>query len=255
LRDIGRHQTFPCPCDQIDVPSRILLKFLAVASERFDRNLSGGEVNGLRRHGTNCNFSQSALSPGWRPRGGGSAIGAQNALRALTRSLGRVSNVAKEQNLPSLQETRVSIALAPVKPAASADLGAPLVESTSVKKGRAQEHLQPLDDGKIGRRFQGFRITAIKTIEGGLPTAKVFVTFEVFGDNTAAPDKGVGFDAVLFAGETPLTCLSSTSLFLPYANFWYPNSFVFDIPLADFDQTDRMDFIAKPEPVRTIEAP
>jgi hypothetical protein len=188
-------------------------------------------------------------------RSGGLAIGAQNALWALTRSFGRVSNVAKEHILPSLQETRISIALAPAKPAGSAELGAPLVESTLVKKGRAQEHLQCLEDGQIGRRFQGFRVTAIKTIEGGLPTAKLFVAFEVFGDNTAAPVDGVGFDAVLFAGETPLTCLSSSSLFLPYANFWYPNSFVFDLPLADFDQADRLDFIAKPEPVRTIEIP
>jgi hypothetical protein len=107
-------------------------------------------------------------------------------------------------------------------------------------------------DGKIGRRFQDIRVIAIKTDEAGVLSAKIFVQFEVFGDNTAAPANGVGFDAALFAGARALASLSSSSLFLPYANFWYPNRFVFDVSAADFDQADRLEFIAKPEEVRLV---
>jgi hypothetical protein len=153
--------------------------------------------------------------------------------------------------LPSLQETRTVVTLAPAKPAGLADLGAPLDDAV-VKKGRVHEYLQLLTDGKIGRRFQDIRIIGIKTVEAGVPSAKLFVQFEVFGDNTAAPANGVGFEAVLFAGSQQLASLSSSSLFLPYANFWYPNRFVFEMTIADFDQTDRLEFIAKPEDVRAV---
>ena len=96
------------------------------------------------------------------------------------------------------------------------------------------------------------RVRTISTIEAAVPTAKVFVQFEVFGDNTAAPPNGVGFDAVLHAGTQQLASLSSSSLFMPYANFWYPNRFVFEVPIADFEPADRFEFVAKPEEVRTI---
>jgi hypothetical protein len=90
--------------------------------------------------------------------------------------------------------------LALTKPVGLDDLGAPLAEATVVKKGRVHEHLQLLTDGKIGRRFQDLRVIGIKTVESGVASAKFFVQFEVFGDNTAAPTNGVGFEAVLFAG-------------------------------------------------------
>lgn len=154
--------------------------------------------------------------------------------------------------MPALQESRTAVTLAPAKTGGLADLGVPLGDDTLVKKGRVHEYLQLLADGKIGRRFQDIRIIAIKTVEAGSPCAKVFIQFEVFGDNTAAPPGGVGFDATLFAGETPLASLSSSSLFLPYANFWYANRFVFEVPLADFDQADRVEFIAKAEEVRAV---
>jgi hypothetical protein len=175
--------------------------------------------------------------------------------RAQARRLGRVSNIEryKELILPSLQETRAVVTLAPAKPAGLADLGAPLADAAVVKKGRVHEYLQLLTDGDIGRRFQDIRVIGIKTVEAGVPSAKLFVQFEVFGDNTAAPTNGVGFEAVLFAGAQQLTSLSSSSLFLPYANFWYPNRFVFDVPMADFDQADRLEFIAKAEEVRIVE--
>jgi len=154
--------------------------------------------------------------------------------------------------VPALQEFRTVIALAPAKPVGLNDLGVPMADTIVVKKARAHEFAQLLTDGRIGRRFQDLRVTAISTIEAAVPTAKVFVQFEVFGDNTAAPPNGVGFDAVLHAGTQQLASLSSSSLFMPYANFWYPNRFVFEVPIADFEPADRFEFVAKPEEVRTI---
>ncbi|MBG0808999.1 hypothetical protein IY145_06385 [Methylosinus sp. H3A] len=154
--------------------------------------------------------------------------------------------------MPSLQETRAVVTLAPAKPTGLADLGAPLVDAIAVKKGRAHEFPQLLADGAIGRRFQDLRVIGIKTEEGGVTSAKFFVQFEVFGDNTAAPTNGVGFEAALFAGSQQLASLSSSSLFLPYANFWYPNRFVFEVPAEDFDRADRLEFVAKPEEVRVV---
>ena len=154
--------------------------------------------------------------------------------------------------MPSLQETRAVVTLAPAKPTGLADLGAPLGDAAMVKKGRAHEFPQLLADGKIGRRFQDLRVIGIKTLEGEVVSAKFFVQFEVFGDNTSAPTNGVGFEAALFAGAEQLVSLSSSSLFLPYANFWYPNRFVFEVPAADFDRADRLEFIAKPEEVRAV---
>ncbi|ATQ67669.1 MULTISPECIES: hypothetical protein [Methylosinus] len=154
--------------------------------------------------------------------------------------------------MPSLQETRAVVTLAPAKPTGLADLGVPLDDATLVKKGRAHEFPQLLTDGVLGRRFQDLRVIAIKTVEAGVASAKFFVQFEVFGDNTAAPTNGVGFDAALFAGSEQVAAFSSSSLFLPYANFWYPNRFVFEIPAEDFDRVERLEFIAKPEEVRIV---
>lgn len=151
-----------------------------------------------------------------------------------------------------LQEFRTAVALAPAKPAGLADLGVPMTDTTVVKKGRAHEFAQVFADGKIGRRFQDLKIIGIKTVEAGVPSAKLFVQFEVFGDNTAAPADGAGFGAVLSVGSEPLANLSSSSLFLPYGNFWYPNRFVFEVSTADFDRADGFEFIAKPEDVRSI---
>lgn len=154
--------------------------------------------------------------------------------------------------MPFLQETRVNVTLAPAKPTGLADLGAPVDDATKVKKGRAHEFPQLLADGAIGRRFQDLRVIGIETAEGGVVSAKFVVQFEVFGDNTAAPTDGVGFEAVLFAGAERLAGLSSGSLFLPYANFWYPNRFVFEAPAEAFERADRLEFIARPEEVRLV---
>lgn len=192
---------------------------------------------------------------GESPREGASGDLARNMRDAAqTRNFGSVSDVEnyKELILPALQETRAVVTLANAKPTGLADLGAPLADATIVKKGRAHEFPQLLTDGEIGRRFQDLRVIGIKTLEGGATSAKFFVQFEVFGDNTAAPTNGVGFEAALFAGSEQLASLSSSSLFLPYANFWYPNRFVFEVPAADFDRADRLEFIAKPEEVRVF---
>jgi hypothetical protein len=152
--------------------------------------------------------------------------------------------------VPALQETRTVATLAPAKASGLADLGAPLLDTTAVKKGRVHEFAQLLDDGKIGRRFQDLKVIGINTVEAGASSAKIFIQFEVFGDDTCAPPNGVGFDAILYAGSEQLVALSSSGLFLPYGNFWYPNRFVFDVPVADFDKADRLEFIAKSEEVR-----
>lgn len=154
--------------------------------------------------------------------------------------------------MPALQEFRTDMTLAPAKPSGLADLGAPLDEASVVKKGRVHEFAQLLADGRIGRRFQDLRVIGIKAAEGAVPSAKLFVQFEVFGDNTAAPADGVGFEAGLYAGAEQLARLSSASLFLPYGNFWYPNRFVFEVPVADFERADRLEFVAKAEEVRTL---
>lgn len=154
--------------------------------------------------------------------------------------------------MPALRETSAMVPLAPAKAAGLSELGVPLVETTEVKTGRVHEFLQLLADGAIGRRFQDLRIIAIKTMEGGAPSAKIFVQFEVFGDNTAAPTNGAGFEAIVLTGTQPLARFASSGLFIPYANFWYPNRFVLEVPVADFDQADRLEFIAKPEEVRAV---
>ncbi|HUO55524.1 MAG TPA: hypothetical protein VMU18_12325, partial [Rhodoblastus sp.] len=171
-----------------------------------------------------------------------------------TRNFCRVSNVEpfSEHVVPSLQEVRAVVPLAPAKSTGLADLGTPLVDTTVVKKGRVHEFAQDLSDGKIGRRFQDLRVIAIQTVEGALASAKLFVQFEIFGDNTAAPANGIGFEAVLYAGEQQLASLSSSSFFLPYANFWYPNRFAFDVATDVLEKAERCEFIAKPEEVRIL---
>lgn len=154
--------------------------------------------------------------------------------------------------MPVLQEIHTVVTLAPAKPVGLADFGAPSLDTAVVKKGRAHEFAQVLPDGKIGRRFQDLRVIAISTVEGGIPSNKLFIQFDVFGDDTAAPADGVGFESILFAGAQQLASLRSSSLFLPYGNFWYPNRFVFEAPTADFDRADRLEFIAKSEEVRII---
>jgi len=98
---------------------------------------------------------------------------------------------------------------------------------------------------RIEQSRQGLAVTEARV--GTMPVT-------VYRRASAAPEAAgpVVLLAHGFAGSQQLASLSSSSLFLPYANFWYPNRFVFEVPVADFDQADRLEFIAKPEEVRTI---
>lgn len=156
--------------------------------------------------------------------------------------------------MPVLQETKVKIAVSAAKKSGLADLGAPIDDATEVKKGRAHEFFQNLDSGAIGRRFQDLKIIAVKTAEAGAVSARLFVLFEAFGDSTAAPVNGVGFSANVYAGDKLLAALTSSSLFMPYANFWYPQRFVFPLSVADFEALDGFEFIGLPEEVAVLEA-
>jgi hypothetical protein len=146
---------------------------------------------------------------GLRAKAGPRPSGAQNASDGSDPASwsGFRRRTIKEHVLPALQETRAVVILTPAKPTGLADLGAPATAETMAKKGRVHEFQQLLTDGEIGRRFQDLRVVAIRTVEGGAASAKFFVQFEVFGDNTAAPTNGAGFEAALFAGDELLASL------------------------------------------------
>lgn len=152
-----------------------------------------------------------------------------------------------------LLESKTYIDLAIAKPTGLNDLGVPILETTVVKKGKLHEFSQPMADGKVGRMFQNLRITGIKTSEGGAEAAKIFVSFEVFGDSNIPKAANSGFAIRLYASTENLLELAPDSMFLPYANFWYDNRFSFDIPCAVLDGADRLEFIAKPDQVRIIQ--
>ena len=151
-----------------------------------------------------------------------------------------------------LHESKTYIDLSIAKPTGLNDLGVPILENTVVKKGKLHEFSQPMADGKAGRMFQNIRITGIKTTEGGIESAKIFCSFEVFGDSNVPIAANSGFGIRFYAGTENLLELAPDNMFLPYANFWYDNRFSFDIPCAVFDRTDRLEFIAHPDHVRAI---
>ena len=151
-----------------------------------------------------------------------------------------------------LTERKIDIDITISRPTGLNELGAPILETTVVKKGKLHEFSHPLADGKAGRMFQNIRITGIKTTEGGIESAKIFCSFEVFGDSNVPIAANSGFAIRLYAGAENLLELAPDSMFLPYANVWYDNRFAFDIPCAVFDRTDRLEFIANPDQVRAI---
>ena len=151
-----------------------------------------------------------------------------------------------------LIESKTYIDLAIAKPTGLSDLGAPILDATVVKKGKLHEFSQPQSSGKAGRMFQNIRITGIKTPEGGTEQARIFASFEAFGDSNVPIAANSGFAIRLYAGSEDLLELAPDSMFLPYANFWYDNRFAFDIPCEIFDRADRIEFIAKPDQVRAV---
>jgi hypothetical protein len=119
-------------------------------------------------------------------------------------------------------------------------LGIPVLDSTQVKKGKLNEFLQSTEDGKVGRRYQNIRVTAVRTAEGGVESAKVFLQFEVFGDDNVPAGANGGYTVALLSGADSLLTLPASSLFLPYGRAWYENQVVFDVPLAVFDKADKL---------------
>jgi hypothetical protein len=157
-----------------------------------------------------------------------------------------------ENAVPVLTENKMLIEMAIAKPTGLNDLGAPLLENTIVKKGKLREFSQSLEDGRIGRRFQNLRVTAIRTMQGAIESAKIFIQFEVFGDDNVPEAANSGFAARLYAGPECLLELTPDTMFLPYARFWYDNSFVFDVSADVYDRIDHFEFIARPDQVRII---
>ena len=104
--------------------------------------------------------------------------------------------------MPTLVENRTPIKVALAKPTGLNELGVPLLASTAVKKGKLQEFAQVIEGGQIGRRFQNLRITAVKTSEGTLESAKLFVQFEAFGDDNVPIADNSGFAVMLSHART-----------------------------------------------------
>lgn len=154
--------------------------------------------------------------------------------------------------MPALLLSSTAIDIKPAKPHGLADLGVPLTEATLVKKGKLAEFAQSQDSGKVGRRFQNIRVTAVKTAEGGVQASKLIVAFEVFGDDNVPVLGNQGVAAVLHAGEQALQDLPLGSLFLPYACAWYENRYAADISNEVFDQLDRLHFVAQADEVRSL---
>lgn len=154
--------------------------------------------------------------------------------------------------MPMLVESKTPIKLAPAKSNGLNELGVPVLPSTAVKKGKLQEFAQLLEGGQVGRRFQNLRVSAVKTTEGGVESAKLFVQFEVFGDDNVPLAEGSGFQAGLYGGGDRLLELPPAKVYLPYARFWYENQFVFEINAAVFDRVDQLEFVANADQVRVF---
>ncbi len=154
--------------------------------------------------------------------------------------------------MPALLHTVAPVELKPAKPHGLHDLGVPLTDETLVKKGKLAEFSQLLDSGRIGRRFQNVRITAVKTAEGGETASKVMVSFEVFGDDNTPVVGNQGVAAVLRAGERVLGEWSLGTMFLPYGCAWYENRFAIDIANDVFDVLDGFSLVARADEVRML---
>ncbi|WP_349251895.1 hypothetical protein [Azoarcus sp. L1K30] len=156
--------------------------------------------------------------------------------------------------MPTLAENTTFIELKAAKPTGLSltQLGVPQLDCTVVKKGKLHELNQMLEDGRVGRRFQNVRVTGVKTREGEVETAKIFIQFEVFGDDNVPQADNSGFAAALMAGTESLTPLPPTVAFLPYARAWFENQFVFDVPTAVFDCAERIELTLKADKVRML---
>lgn len=156
--------------------------------------------------------------------------------------------------MPVLTENTALIALKSAKPTGlgMTQLGIPVLDSTQVKKGKLHEFLQSTEDGKVGRRYQNIRVTAVRTAEGGVESGKVFLQFEVFGDDNVPEGACGGYSVALLSGAEVLLTLPASSLFLPYGRAWYENQVVFDVPLTIFDKAEQLQLTVAADRVRAI---
>ena len=143
--------------------------------------------------------------------------------------------------------------LKPAKTNGLADLGVPLNDSTEVKKGKLAEAMQLLEGDKIGRRFQNLRATLVKATEGGQAGAKLLLSFEVFGDDTAPLAAPADVSVLLqTGGDQVLVERALGTLYLPYAVCWYDNHFAVNVPLDAFSAADRVSVLVAEDEVRVL---
>jgi len=156
--------------------------------------------------------------------------------------------------MPTLTESTVYIDLAPgkAKGLSLTQLGVPISEGTQIKKGRLNEFLQLMEDESVGRRFQNIRATVVKAAEGGEISVKLFLQFEVFGDDNTPVRGNSGIAPVLMAGDAAVLELPACNAFLPYAGSWYENQFVYDMPTDLFGRITRVQMTAQPDEVRVL---
>jgi len=154
----------------------------------------------------------------------------------------------------TLKEDTTCIDLAPgkAKGLSLKSLGIPLSDETRIKKGQLNEFLQPLDDDAVGRRYQNIRATLVETPEGGQKSVKLFLQFEVFGDDNVPLESERGLKPALLASGTAVAELPESPCFLPYAGSWYDNQFVFDLDPAVFDQASAVQLTALGASVRRL---
>lgn len=154
--------------------------------------------------------------------------------------------------MPALEKKSAFIPVATAKPTGLNDLGIPASDDLAVKKGKLAEFAQPIEGGKVGRMFQNLRAVLVKTVEGGQPSGKLVLMFEIFGDDNAPVGVNSGIDLALYAGDTLLAELKHGPVFLPYACAWYENRVAFDITLDAFEKADKLEFIALADDVRVL---
>lgn len=146
--------------------------------------------------------------------------------------------------MTALTKNIASIELATAKTSGLNTLGVPVDETTQVKKGKLQEFVQTLDTGAVARRYQNIRVTAVKTSEAGRVFSKLFVQFEVFGDDWSSVADNTGVDYALCQGDKALHSVQQGRIFLPYCRSWYENQYEHTIPNEVFDAITRFEFVA-----------
>jgi len=160
----------------------------------------------------------------------------------------------KEVSVLTLKEGSTCIELQPgkAKGLSLKSLGIPLSDGTRIKKGQLNEFLQVLEDDAVGRRYQNIRATLVEADEGGQTSLKLFLQFEVFGDDNVPVEPGLGVVPTLLAGDDILEALPRSDCFLPYAGSWYDNQLVFDLNPALFDRASQLRLTAVSGPVRRL---